>query len=232
MNLSSNESLLLALFFIVLGFILLQYGMVQGLLLLGLSGLFLLFFISFKIKAKDSVKLYSDFDKAESYLQFWEITAPELKDGRMAILKEDAQYTTTNYGLLLSENYAYGAATYSDVTPIFYGNLISCAKNFRVAIASRFAYERNLASGIYVNESNPKKLLEQTSYINFGSFFDCPKLGFISTKFKQNSPTNIVMCGKSDYAEFDSLVSTFSRKGSLCLLMLESQRLVFYDAKA
>ena len=97
MNLSSNELLSLALLFMASGFILLQYGMVQGLLFIGSSGMFLLFFISSKIKTKDSIRLYSDLDKAESYLQFGDGMALCLEERRMAILKEEAYgITTTN----------------------------------------------------------------------------------------------------------------------------------------
>ncbi|MEM0154710.1 MAG: hypothetical protein QW814_02645 [Methanothrix sp.] len=233
MNLSSNESLLLALLFTVLGFILLQYGTAQGFLLFGLSGLFLLFFVSFKIKAKDSIKLYSELDKAENYLQFKEIKSPNLKEGRMAALKEEVYGIQMDYNPLRFENraYAYGAATYSDTTPIIYGNFVSCAKNFHKSIASRFAYEKNLVSGVCINESNPKKVLDMAAYIDFSSFLNYFTYSTISKKLKKSGLLNIVMCGKSDYAEFESFISTFSRKSGLCLLMFESQKLVFYDAE-
>ncbi len=233
MNLSSNESLSLALLFMALGLILLQYDMVQGLLPLGLSGMFLLFFISLKIKAKDSVKLYSDMDKVESYLQFWKRIDPDLNEGRMAILKEEVQGIDADYSKPTFENYAqaYGAATYSDNTPIICGDFISHAKNFKKSIASRFAYERNLAYGIYIKERNLKKVSDCTSYIDFSSFLSRFTLRALSRGLKQKGLLNIVMFGKFDYAEFDSLISTFSRKGSLCLLMLESKRLVLHDAK-
>jgi hypothetical protein len=223
----------LALLFTALGLILLQYGMVQGLLPLGLSGMFLLFFISLKIKAKDSVKLYSDMDKVESYLKFEEHMAPDLSEGRMAILKEEAYGIDADCSKPTFENctQAYGTATYSDNTSIIYGDFIGHAKNFRKSIASRFAYERNLAYGIYVNERNSKKISDCTSYIDFSSFLSCFTSRALSRRLKQKGLLNIVMFGRFDYAEFDSLISTFSRKGGLCLLMLESKKLVFYDAK-
>ena len=233
MNLSSNESLSLALLFTALGLILLQYGMVQGLLPLGLSGMFLLFFISLKMKAKDSVKLYSDMDKVESYLQFWEHIDPDLSEGSIAILKEEACGIDADYSKPTFENYAqaYGAVTYSDNTPIIYGDFISHAKNFRKSIASRFAYEKNLAYGICINKRNSKKVSDCTSYIDFSSFLGCFTLRIFSRELKQKGLLNIVMFGWFDYAEFGSLISTFSRKGGLCLLMLESKKLVFHDAK-
>lgn len=232
MNLSSNELLSFALLFTASGFILLQYGMVQGLLFIGLSGLFMLFFISSKINAKDSVKLYSDLDKVGCYLQFGEGKTSSFEERSMAILKEEVYGINASYNMLPFESHVpeFGAATYSDFTQVICGNFISCSKNFRKSVASRLAYEKNLASGVYINKKNPKKILEIASYMDFSSFLNCTTSRILSNKFK-NGLLNIVACGKSDYAEFDSLISTFSRKGALCSLMFESQRLILHDAE-
>lgn len=234
MNLSSNEFLLLALLFIALGFVLLQYGMVQGLLFIGLFGLFLLFYISSKIKAKDSVKLYSNLDKVESYLQFWDEADISLEERHMAILADEAYSVNWAYASLPSESHvlAFVAAKYSDSTLVTCGNFISRSKNLRESVASRLAYEKNLASGIYINEKKPKKILEMAAYMDFSSLLDQTTRRIITNKFKQNRLLNIVLFGNLDYAEFDYLISTFSRKGALCSLMLKSQRLITHDAEA
>ena len=233
MNLSSNELLSLSLAFMASGFILLQYGMVQGLLFIGPSVMFLLFFISLKIKTRDSVKLYSDLDKEERYLQFGDGITPDLKGRRMAALKEEAYSTNPIYGMPPYESYgpAYGPAAYSDCTPIACGNFVSYAKNFKKSVASRLAYEKDLASGIFINEKNPQKVLEKARYADFGSFLEYATPRLLSSKFKQNGALNIVTCGKYEYEEFCSLISTFSRKGALCLIMFESKRLVLHDAE-
>jgi hypothetical protein len=232
MNLNSREAFVLAILFATSGLVMVLYGIVQGYLLIGISGLLLLFFTSYKINSINMVTLYCIQSPNEEN-NIKRIPVKNLILGnKMGLLKSDFfdKQHQKNIEYMLFQLSAWNCLTsYNDNSLVSTNEFVSRAFNSSKAIVSRYAYESYIKSGKYTGERYPRKIMAATSTLDFKSFADIKSAKNLFKKIPKLEALNLILFLESEKSEINSILCSFSKKSAAALLMYESNRLIIND---
>jgi hypothetical protein len=229
---TSREVIVYAILSLIFGTILVQRGVVQGYLLFGAFGFFLLLFASYKINSMNAVTLYhSHLNKQKSV---YKETATEntANKNMSAFLKSDLldkPYLTELETALLESSTGYCPINYSDNTLVRIGGFVSQSSSSSKAVVSRYAYESCIKSGIYPSEKSGPKIMAKAAMLDFESFIRIKTAKKLSSMLPKSGMLTIVTCKIHEKSELNLMLCSFSRKNALALMLLESNRLVIDD---